>query len=137
MRRFLDPERRILVPLGMAQAFCLWSFLIAGAIGALSASCQDRVIEAMPDEYVGVGIELTLESAGARVVRALPDGAAARAGIAAGDVLLSVDGEMLRGKSLAEVVDALRGEPGTRVEVGVRTPKGNKTLVLSRQPVQR
>lgn len=121
----------------MARLFCLWVFLALGGVGMLGVACQENVIEAMPDAYVGIGVELTIEAAGARVVRTLTDGAAGRAGLEADHVLLAVDDVILRGKSLADVVSLLRGKPGTEVQLLVRTPEGERKVKLTRQAMKR
>lgn len=111
----------------------LASLIAACAIGALA--CADRAIEAFPDSYAGVGVELTGDAAGYRVVRVADGGGAAKAGLAADDVVLSVGGEATRGQPLADVVERLRGAPGTTVDVLVRTKDGERTLTLTRQAI--
>lgn len=103
---------------------------VAAAIGMLG--CETSM-DPQPASFVGVGVEITMEAAGARVVRVFPNGGAARAGVEDGDVFLEVAGEPTRGQSLAAVVGRLRGEPGTKVEVLSRTPRGNATLNMERR----
>ena len=103
----------------------------------LGVACQQNVIEAMPDSYVGVGVELTIDAAGARVERTLPASAAAEAGLQAEQVILEVNGVVLRGKRLADVVSMLRGAPNTQVEILVRTPEGERQLTLTRRALSR
>src|SRR5690606_37125546 len=100
------------------------------AIGTLGC---EVTMDPQPASFVCVGVEITMEAAGARVVRVFPNGGAARAGVESGDVFLEVAGESTRGQSLASVVGRLRGEPGTRVEVLSRTPRGNAMLQMERR----
>lgn len=93
--------------------------------------CTEQM-KANPDRYVGVGVELTMEAAGARVVRVLRGSPAKEAGLEAGDVVLEIAGASARGKTLAEVVKALRGEPGSQVTLLARTSGGNKQVTLTR-----
>lgn len=109
---------------------------IAALLIALLTACSDASIEAQPKSYVGIGVELTMEAAGARVVRILPGSDATRAGLTADDTILEVGGVSTRGLNLAEVVAALRGEPGTSVDVLVRTPTGERELVLTRRALK-
>src|SRR3954466_13551571 len=51
------------------------------------------------------------------VSQVLPDGGGARAGLRAGDRLLYVDQRDVAPLKLGEVIEALRGEPGTNVEL--------------------
>jgi hypothetical protein len=53
---------------------------------------------------------------------------AARAGLRAGDRILSIDGEPTDGMSLADVLQRLRGEPGTSVGVSVQRPQTGETV---------
>ncbi len=66
-------------------------------------------------EYVGVGIELTEFGGQVRITQVFDGGSAEEAGLLAGDVIASVDGESVRGESLPEVSERVRGEPGTSV----------------------
>jgi hypothetical protein len=73
-----------------------------------------------PGEFGGVGLELAESSDGIVVVRALRRGPAESAGILAGDIVDAVQGEALKGKSLAEAVQRLRGEAGSKVMLTIR-----------------
>ncbi len=111
--------------------------IAAAAIALLlgAAGCEDEMMDAQPKSYVGVGVEITMEAAGARVTRVLEGGGAKLAGVERGDVFLEVDGNGLRGRGLAEVVDMLRGVAGTQVKVLSRTTSGNQALLLMRKPL--
>jgi C-terminal processing protease CtpA/Prc len=112
---------------------------IAGltAVLPLAACSKSETIAAFPEAYAGVGVELTMEAAGARVVHVAPGGAAAKAGLVENDIVLAVDGKQARGEQLADIVQALRGKPGTNVEILARTAKGERTLTLERVAVAR
>jgi C-terminal processing protease CtpA/Prc len=103
----------------------------------LFLSCsENKAIEAQPQDYVGVGVELTMEAAGARVVRTLQNSPAERAKLVAGDVILEVERESLRGVKLVDAVKKLRGPAGSTIHVLVRTSAGNKIYPIVRKPVQ-
>lgn len=70
--------------------------------------------------YSGVGLEVGVEAGEVVVVSPLDDSPAARAGILAGDVILSVDGMPVDKENLQDTVDRLRGPAGTRVVLAVR-----------------
>jgi len=67
----------------------------------------------------GIGLELGMEEGLAKVVTAIEGTPAARAGLRSGDLLLRVDDQPVRGRTLAEVVKLLRGNPGTEVRLTV------------------
>lgn len=76
-------------------------------------------------EFGGVGIEITLEFQVVKVVTAIDDTPAFRAGIKSGDYITRVDGKTVVGLPIDEVVKKLRGKPGTEVKVTILR-KGEK-----------
>ena len=74
--------------------------------------------------FGGIGVELDLVDGYFTVVSPLDGAPAARAGILAGDRLVEVDHESLKGRSWMEAVNDLRGEPGTDVHVRIRRDAG-------------
>lgn len=70
-------------------------------------------------EFGGLGIEMTMENGMLRIISPYEDGPAFRAGIKIGDSIIAIDGEMVKGMSINEAVDKLRGEPGTSVNIKI------------------
>jgi carboxyl-terminal processing protease len=94
---------------------------------------------ALDQRFAGVGLELAFDKASERPVVTSPVYAspAWRAGIAPGDVLVSVDGEDTRARSLHDVVDQLRGRAGDAVTLRIQSPGSVTTLdptAPSREP---
>ena len=60
-----------------------------------------------------------------------------KAGIKAGDAIVSIDGKKTEGLSVDSVSDMLRGEPGTKLTVVVERPgsNGNMTFRLERESI--
>ena len=65
--------------------------------------------------FGGIGVELGLVDEFFTVITPLDDTPAARAGLVSGDRIIALDGETLRGAKLVDVIDQLRGEPGSQV----------------------
>lgn len=83
-------------------------------------------------EFGGIGVVLDDDEEKRIVVRRLLfDGTAAAAGVRAGDLLISIDGELTAGKTLEEVFPRLRGTPGSEVAIELLHP-GETTPVLLR-----
>lgn len=63
---------------------------------------------------------------------------AAQVGLQVGDVLLYIDDQDLKGKSVSEVSDMLRGEPGTTFKLQVQRPHeaGTRDFSITRQNVK-
>jgi carboxyl-terminal processing protease len=79
-------------------------------------------------EYGGVGLEVIEREGWVTVVTPLPGTPGTRAGIRAGDQIVEVEGEPTDEWEPDEVVDALRGRPGTDVTVGIRRPGVDETI---------
>ena len=89
-------------------------------------------------EFGGVGIEITLEYSLVKVISAIDDTPAQKAGVKSGDYISKVDGKSIAGSSIEEVVKKLRGKPGTKVAVTILR-KGEKQPIeftLNRQNIQ-
>jgi carboxyl-terminal processing protease len=71
-------------------------------------------------QFGGVGIEVDVHDGWLTVLRAMPAGPAARAGVLPGDRLLSIEGQTARDLSIEDALSRMRGEPGTQVRVQLR-----------------
>lgn len=112
--------------------------LTYGAIQGMLKSLDDPYSRFMdPEQYEefqtqstgrfeGIGAELVMEENDATgeqevvVLRVLPEGPAAKTALYSGDVIVGVNGQSVRGMSLHEVVNLIRGEGGTDVVLNVR-----------------
>lgn len=82
--------------------------------------------EATHGAFGGLGIEVTKDTAGVRVISPIDDTPAARAGIRAGDIITKIDGEATANLSLNEAVKRMRGEPKTKIRLEIAR-KGEMT----------
>ena len=81
----------------------------------LDRDAYDRLRADTAGRFGGIGIELSLRDGYFTVVELLEGAPAARGGVAAGDRLIALDGESLKGKTLLQAVDLLRGPRGSDV----------------------
>ncbi len=90
----------------------------------------------MPSGIVGIAMHVTAGRIGdpaQLIIRAVhPSGPAARAGLAHGEEIMTVDGAPVAGKTYMEVVGLIRGESGSSVKLGLRGPQGERTISLMR-----
>jgi carboxyl-terminal processing protease len=89
-------------------------------------------------EFGGVGIEITMESSLIKIIAAIDDTPASRAGIKSGDYISKIDGKSVVGMKINEVVKKLRGKPNTNVSVTILR-KGEKSpfdVVIQRQIIK-
>ncbi len=69
--------------------------------------------------YSGIGVEVTIEDDVLTVIAPLDGSPAARAGIRAGDTILSIDGQAVGAGPLSDAIASIRGAVGTVVKVGI------------------
>src|SRR6516225_5313358 len=70
-------------------------------------------------QFGGLGMQVNMEDGILKVVAPIDDTPAARAGILAGDVIDQVDGAPVKGLTLTQAVEKMRGMPGTEVRLEV------------------
>ncbi|WP_132807659.1 S41 family peptidase [Tepidamorphus gemmatus] len=75
-------------------------------------------------EFGGLGIEVTMEDGLVKVVTPIDDTPAARAGILPGDLITHLDGEPVKGLTLAEAVEKMRGRVNTPIELTIQRGEG-------------
>ncbi|MCF4097533.1 S41 family peptidase [Maritalea mediterranea] len=104
--------------------------LIRAAIQGMLTSLDPHSGYLDPDDYQdvredtqgtfgGLGIEVIMEDEVIKVVSPIDDTPAAKAGILANDYIVELDGEPVRGKSLDEAVEMMRGEVGTDIDLTI------------------
>nr|WP_243745107.1 S41 family peptidase [Streptomyces hainanensis] len=107
---------------------------------AYSAEEYQAVELTLAGEYVGTGIAVLSTAEGRIVVGEVhPDSPAERAGIVAGDELVTIDGVPLAGRPVTDAVGRLRGstgpepsEPGTTVLLGVGRDGATRQVEVER-----
>ena len=116
---------------------------IAGAVATLkdpyagydSPAAYHAFNNPKPDQFSGVGIDVTGSPAGLVVQNVIPGLPAARAGIRAGDVIISVDGRALAGLGSSSSTNLIRGRAGTSVTLGLKRGRSRLTVTLKRQVI--
>lgn len=90
--------------------------------------------------FSGVGIEFTIREDTIHVQNVISDGPAERAGVLAGDKIVSIDGKPFVGKIVTntEAMRRLKGEKGSKVTIGVLSygSKKVKNLTLTRDDIR-
>lgn len=71
--------------------------------------------EGTSGEFGGLGIEVTMEDGFVKVVSPIDDTPAARSGIQSGDLIIRLDDTPVKGLSLGDAVDIMRGKPDTKL----------------------
>ena len=89
---------------------------------------QAREGRASRDGFGGIGITLDTEGGGARVRNLQPESPAERAGVKADDRIVQINGEPVQGLTSRDIVQRLRGQIGTSVDITVNRPSTRETL---------
>ncbi len=71
-------------------------------------------------EFGGLGIEVTMENEMIKVISPIDGTPAAEAGVLAGDLIYQIDGENIRGLTLQEAVEKMRGPVNTPIELKIQ-----------------
>lgn len=70
-------------------------------------------------QFGGLGLEVTMVDGFVKVISPIDNTPAARAGLEAGDTIVKIDNTLVKGLSLREAVDLMRGEKGSRVKLTI------------------
>lgn len=116
----------------------LLEFAVEGMVSGLDPHSSfldpkgfEDMTEATHGAFGGLGIEITKDPAGVRVISPIDDTPAERAGIRAGDIITKIDGEATAELPLDEAVKRMRGEPGTKIRIEIARKGEMKPLTFT------
>lgn len=116
-------------------------FLLAGlwalqSINAQAETEQQRQVR-IRGEFGGIGVGLKPDGDAFAFDKIIPGGPAEASGIETGQKLLSVQGQPIKGMSLNQVVELIRGPIGTKVDLEIEPTPGvpSKRLSITRARV--
>jgi carboxyl-terminal processing protease len=81
--------------------------------------------------YSGIGLDVDMRDGKITVIAPVEDAPAARAGIRAGDVVVSVDDVLIAEEGLEAAVNRMRGRPGSDVKLGIARGSDENLLSFS------
>ncbi|MDZ7735432.1 MAG: S41 family peptidase [Gammaproteobacteria bacterium] len=97
----------------------------------LDKDAYQTLQEGTSGEFGGLGIEVGMEDGFIKVIAPIDDTPAARAGIKAGDTIIRLDDTPVKGMSLADAVEHMRGKPGTDIELTIVRDNTDKPLKIT------
>ena len=112
--------------------------LVESAVTGMIDSLRDPYTVYVPNEdleqfedrltgsFSGIGAEIDVQDGIPRIVTPLEDSPAWEAGIAAGDMILAVNGEATQGVNLLDIIKKIKGEAGTDVVLTIRRVTGEE-----------
>lgn len=79
-------------------------------------------------EFGGLGIEVTMEESLVKVISPIDDTPAHKAGIKAGDFIVRINDEPVKGMKLKDAVNKMRGKKGSKITLTILREKEEKPL---------
>ena len=104
----------------------------------LDRSSFSDLQETTTGNYGGLGLEVGMEDGFVKVIAPMDDTPAAKAGIEPGDLIIELNDVPVKGMSLTEAIEGMRGDAGSEVKLTI-VREGNsfpKELVLIREVIQ-
>ncbi len=123
------------------------SKLVDGAARGMVAAAGDRYTvfmdkaesedfaKQLSGEVSGIGCEIGVRSDQPTILRAITDSPAEKAGVMAGDVIVSVNGVLVDRADAAAVAEKIRGEAGTSVKLVVKRGDETKEITIVRAKI--
>ena len=104
----------------------------------LSADQYDAYAETMSNAYVGIGvtIQVSEDEGGMRIELVTPGSPAEEAGIEAGDIIISVEGQPTLELGMSGTRALVRGEEGTSVHLGMKRGVRAFEVDVTRRSIQ-
>lgn len=87
--------------------------------------------EGTTGEFGGLGIEVGQEDGFIKVISPIDDTPAQKAGVQAGDLIIKLDETPVKGLSLNEAVERMRGKPGTQIKLTIIRNGEEKPLEIT------
>ncbi len=94
----------------------------------IKAEDSQQIQEDFEGRFQGIGIQFNVLEDTITVITAISGGPSDALGIMSGDRIVEIDGETAVGLSNDEVVNRLRGEKGTEVDVKIKRPRASNLL---------
>lgn len=101
----------------------------------LAKEYWDQLNSTSTGTYGGVGLHISQKNDYIIVISPIEGTPAYRKGIKAGDFILSVNGKSLKGVSVDQAANMLRGEPGTTVKVEILSGDITYTIEITREVI--
>ena len=85
----------------------------------MDAKAWREMQETTSGEFGGLGIEVTMENGLVKVVAPIDDTPASKAGILSGDLISKIDGQAVRGLTLEQAVNKMKGPPESKTTLTI------------------
>ncbi len=82
-------------------------------------------------EFSGLGVEVGMEDGYVKIISPIDGSPAAEAGLQTGDVILKLDNTTVKGMSLNEAIDKMRGPKGSEIQLTIGRPGDSQPFELT------
>jgi carboxyl-terminal processing protease len=82
-------------------------------------------------EFGGLGIEVGMEDGLIKVISPIEDTPAYRAGLKTGDLIIKLDDTLVKGMTLNDAVNRMRGKPGSKIVLTVLRKNESRPLIFT------
>jgi carboxyl-terminal processing protease len=97
----------------------------------LNANDFDDLQTSTKGEFSGLGLEVGLENGFVKVITPIDDTPAKRAGLETGDIILKLDNHPVKGMSLNESIELMRGPKGSTIELTIAREGRNEPFSIT------
>ena len=97
----------------------------------LDAEAYSNLQEGASGEFGGLGIEVGMEDGFVKVIAPIDGTPADRAGVKAGDLIIKLDDRSVKGMTLNEAIEIMRGKPGSMITLTIIREKNEKPLTFT------
>lgn len=87
--------------------------------------------ESTTGNYGGLGLEVDMDDGYIKIISPMDDTPADKAGIEAGDLIIQLNEQPVKGMSLSEAIELMRGEPGSEIKLTIAREGEFKPLELT------
>ncbi|WP_051908493.1 S41 family peptidase [Candidatus Odyssella acanthamoebae] len=109
------------------------------ALDSYSAYLPPDSYEALADstdgEFGGIGVEVYPVESGVKVISAIDDTPAAKAGLQAGDIIVAIDDKPTFTMTYSEIISSLHGSPQTAIKITVQRGEEEVDFSIERRTV--
>lgn len=96
----------------------------------LTPKDYEALEESTTGEFGGLGIEVGMEDGFVKVIAPIDDTPAQKAGVQAGDLIIKLGDQPVKGMSLEEAVTLMRGKPGTTLSLTIMREGESAPIVI-------
>ncbi|MAR84248.1 MAG: peptidase S41 [Legionellales bacterium] len=97
----------------------------------LDKEALKQMTSTVSGEFVGIGIELTVDKGALKVISPLDGTPADKAGLKTNDLIIKVDNTLVENMSLSEAISKIKGKKGTLVTLTILRPHVAKPIIVS------